>query len=133
MLSQSRLKGDGGCFGGDGGSTERLGSTTGGFGLQNFWMHSIAKNAARPASRQRKKYRSVWCQLMFSFRATFAPPKGGERPAAQTPQRGLAGWRRTKSRRAAGCLGPRAGLVTSRQTFVRRCHGDNRKDTTADN
>src|SRR6516165_2703231 len=55
MLSQSRLKGDGGCFGGDGGSTyfggdgespafsftvERLGSTTRGFRLQNFWMHS---------------------------------------------------------------------------------------------
>jgi hypothetical protein len=55
MLSQSRLKGDGGCFGGDGASTEPLGSTTGGFGLQNFWMHSIARNAARPASRQRKK------------------------------------------------------------------------------
>jgi hypothetical protein len=57
MLSQSRLKGDGGCFRGDGGSTyfggggdgespafsftvERLGSTTGGFRLRNFWMHS---------------------------------------------------------------------------------------------
>jgi hypothetical protein len=46
VLSQSRLKGDGGCFGGDGDSpafsftVERLGSTTGGFRLRNFWMHS---------------------------------------------------------------------------------------------
>ena len=57
MLSQSRLKGDGGGFGGDGESTyfggggdgespafsftvERLGSTTDGFRLRNFWMHS---------------------------------------------------------------------------------------------
>jgi hypothetical protein len=34
----------------------------------------------------------------------FAPPKGGERPAALTPQRGLAGWRRTKLRLAASRL-----------------------------
>ena len=34
----------------------------------------------------------------------FAPPKGGERPAALTPQRDLAGWRRTKLRLAAGRL-----------------------------
>jgi len=54
MLSQSPLKGDGGCFGRDGGSTyfggdgespafsftvEGRGSTTGGF-RPNFWVHS---------------------------------------------------------------------------------------------
>jgi hypothetical protein len=57
----------------------------------------------------------------------FASPKGGERPAAPTPQRGLASWQR--QRNAARCRllvsrwNPRAGLVTSRQLFVRRCHG----------
>src|SRR4051794_20897970 len=84
----------------------------------------LARNAARPVSRQRKKYRSGLCQPMFSFSA-FAPPKGGERPAALTPQRGLAGWLRTsivpRCRSLIGSFGPRAGLVPLRQTFVRRC------------
>jgi hypothetical protein len=35
----------------------------------------------------------------------FAPPKGGERPAALTPQRDSPNWRRAEElRRAAGCL-----------------------------
>ena len=84
----------------------------------------LARNAARPVSRQRKKYRSGWLPTHVQLQRDFAPPKGGERPAALTPQRGLAGWRRTKLRLAAGrllvALGPRAGLVPLRQTFVRR-------------
>jgi hypothetical protein len=48
----------------------------------------MARNAARPVSRPRKKYRSGWCQLMFSFRATRAP-KGRKSGSAETPQRGL--------------------------------------------
>ncbi len=36
--------------------------------------------------------------------ARLAPSKGGERPAVLTPQRGLASWRRTKLRCAAGRL-----------------------------
>jgi hypothetical protein len=96
--------GDGGStyFGGDGGSTafsftvERLGSTTGGFRprprsssmvLVSSSMMLGARNAARLPARQRKKYRSGWCQLTFSFRSTRAAQKGGERPAALTPQR----------------------------------------------
>jgi hypothetical protein len=31
-----------------------------------------ARNAARLAARQNKKYRSGWCQLMFSFARTHA-------------------------------------------------------------
>ena len=64
----------------------------------------LARNAARPVSRQRKKYRSGWLPTHVQLQRDFAPPKGGERPAALTPQRGLAGWRRTKLRLAAGRL-----------------------------
>jgi hypothetical protein len=72
--------GDGGSTypGGDGGSTafsltvEGLGSTTGGFRLRARSSSSMmlgSRNAARLPARQRKKYRSGWCQLMFSFRS----------------------------------------------------------------
>ncbi len=44
----------------------------------------IARNAARPASRQRKKYRSGWCQFMFSFRSTRAA-KGRRKTGSADP------------------------------------------------
>ena len=70
--------GDGGSTycGGDGGSTafsfavERLGSTTGDFLLRARSSSSMmlgARNAARLAARQKKKYRSGWCQLMVQL------------------------------------------------------------------
>jgi hypothetical protein len=85
-------------------------------------MLSIARKAAKPASRQRKKYRSGWC-LIFSFRST-RPAKGPERtgsadPAMGTPPVGSA--RRCRS--LVSRRNPRAGLVNSCQTFVCRCHG----------
>jgi hypothetical protein len=40
-----------------------------GFRLHGCIRKMIARNAARPASRQRKKYGSGWYQLMFSFSA----------------------------------------------------------------
>ena len=56
-----------------------------------------------------------------------APPKGGERPAALRPRNGdSASWQRQRNCAALPSLvsrrNPRAGLVASRQTFVRRCH-----------
>ena len=42
----------------------------------------LARNAARPVSRQRKKYRSGWLPTHVQLQRDFAPPKGGERPAA---------------------------------------------------
>ena len=58
----------------------------------------------------------------------FAPPKGGERPAALTPQRVSPSWQALRGiaprcRSLVSRRNCRAGLVTFRQTFVRRCHG----------
>ena len=125
--SQSRLKGDGGCFGGDGGSTERLGSTTGGFGLQNFRMHSMAPNVRNlQAGRGQNTvgHGADSCSASARLRAA----KGGEKPAAPTPQRGLAGWRRPENRAAAGrllvALGPVQVLFScAKKLSVAAIHG----------
>ena len=45
-----------------------------GRGVRHSMMLGI-RNAARLPARQRKKYRSGWCQLMFGFRPDFAPPR----------------------------------------------------------
>ena len=105
--------GDGGSTycGGDGGSTafsfavERLGSTTGDFLLRARSSSSMmlgARNAARLAARQKKKYRSGWCQLMVQLPRELARPKGGERPAALRPRNGdSASWQRQEELRRA--------------------------------
>ena len=64
-----------------------------------------ARNAARLPARQWKKYRSGWCQLMFSFRS-MRPQKGRQTTGNADPRNGSRqiGSRREKLRRAAGRL-----------------------------
>ena len=96
-------------FGGDGGSTyaaamaidrllvhgRALGSTTRGFRLRARSSSSMrlgVRNAARLAARQRKKYRSGWCRLMFSFSGVSRPR--AIKTGSVRPRNGTATWQR---------------------------------------